>query len=116
LFSIHGITLAHKTLSAVESSTFSLHTPSVWPGLGRRVDVAKDDSGAAEVLESGIKVRSDDITAISDHVVQLLNSLQVWEATVRAEAREIEEYPDRNYVDRVISVWKQIVSQNSARV
>jgi hypothetical protein len=41
LFSIHGMTRAHKTLSAVESSTFSLHTPSVCPGLRRRADVAK---------------------------------------------------------------------------
>ena len=41
MFSIHGMTRAHKTLSAVESSTFSLHTPSVCPGLRRRADVAK---------------------------------------------------------------------------
>jgi glycosyltransferase involved in cell wall biosynthesis len=74
-----------------------------------------NDSGAAEVLQSGVKVRTEDITAMSDHLARLLNSLQVWETTVRAEAREIEEYPSRPYDDQIISVWKLTVAQKVAK-
>jgi glycosyltransferase involved in cell wall biosynthesis len=73
-----------------------------------------EDSGAAEVLQSGIKVRSGDISAISEQVERLLRSLEVWETTVRAAAREIEEYPARNYEDRIISVWRQTAIQRAA--
>jgi glycosyltransferase involved in cell wall biosynthesis len=65
------------------------------------------DSGAAEVLESGIKVRTDNTKAMADHVVRLLGSLPVWESTVRAQAREIEGYPGRVYEDRLMAVWQQ---------
>jgi glycosyltransferase involved in cell wall biosynthesis len=75
-----------------------------------------NDSGAAEVLQSGIKVRTDDIAIMADHVVQLLNSLQVWETTVREEAREIEEYPSRSYGDLILSVWNQTAAGKAARV
>ncbi len=74
-----------------------------------------NDSGAADVLQSGIKVRTDDIGTMSERVLQVLNSLEVWETAVRAEAREIEEYPDRKYEDRIISVWKQTAAQKTAK-
>jgi glycosyltransferase involved in cell wall biosynthesis len=73
------------------------------------------DSGAAEVLQSGIKVRTDDIGAMSNQVLELLNSLQVWETTVRAEAREIDEYPGRTYSDQIISVWNLAATQRVAK-
>jgi glycosyltransferase involved in cell wall biosynthesis len=74
------------------------------------------DSGAAEVLENGIKVRVDNTTAMADHVVRLLGSLQTWEGTVRAQAREIEGYPARAYEDRLMAVWKQTGAQAASGV
>ncbi len=74
------------------------------------------DSGAAEVLENGIKVCVDNTTAMADHVVRLLGSLQAWEGTVRAQAREIEGYPGRAYEDRLMAVWKQTGAQAASGV
>jgi glycosyltransferase involved in cell wall biosynthesis len=79
--------------------------PVIYPG----------DSGAAEVLQSGFQLRSDDIAAMSEQVLALLNSLEVWESAVRAEAREIEDYPGRPYDDWLISVWKQAVAEQAVR-
>jgi glycosyltransferase involved in cell wall biosynthesis/uncharacterized protein YjbI with pentapeptide repeats len=64
------------------------------------------NSGAAEVLQSGIKVPAEDVAAMVSQTVALLESLDTWEDVVRLEADEIDSYPKRDYEDRVIEVWK----------
>ena len=62
-------------------------------------------SGAAEVLESGVKLDPDDLEEIASAIKRLLDNLEEWESTVRAQAREIEGYPRRDYPDRLMAVW-----------
>jgi glycosyltransferase involved in cell wall biosynthesis len=64
------------------------------------------DSGAAEVLKSGIAIDPADIGAMAGHVERLLGNLEAWEAMVRAEAEEIERYRDRNWEDRLMAAWQ----------
>jgi glycosyltransferase involved in cell wall biosynthesis len=64
------------------------------------------DSGAAEVLESGIKVDSGDVPAIAALVSRLLGDLTRWELTVRQQAAEIDTYSARGFDDRIIEVWQ----------
>ena len=69
------------------------------------------NSGAAEVLESGIKVTPGAIeTTMTGHVIKLIGSLETWEITVRLEAVEIDAYPGRGYEDLVIKVWSEAVA------
>jgi glycosyltransferase involved in cell wall biosynthesis len=63
-------------------------------------------SGAAEVLQSGIKVDPENSEEVSRRIVELLGDLGAWEAIVRAQAEEIDSYPDRNYEDQIIAVWR----------
>ena len=72
-------------------------------------------SGAAEVLDSGLKVPQEDIVgAMSAHVVGLIGSLETWENTVVAEAAEIDRYPGRGYEDRVMRVWSEALTSYKA--
>lgn len=64
------------------------------------------DSGAAEVLKTGVQVAAGDPPAMAAQVLRLLDSLGSWEETVRAEAQEIEAYSGKRYEDRVIEAWK----------
>jgi len=64
-------------------------------------------SGAAEVLESGFKIKAEDIDAMTDRVIRILGNITTWEKTVRAEAEEIEAYPRRGYENLVIDAWQQ---------
>jgi len=67
-----------------------------------------DISGAAEVLESGIKVNANDTDAIAARELQLLADFETWENVATAEAQEIEAYAKRPYEDRLIAVWQQV--------
>ena len=65
------------------------------------------DSGAAEVLQTGIKISPGDLKSVQTELERLLGSIEEWENTVRAQAAEIEAYPRRRYEDRLIAVWSQ---------
>lgn len=65
-------------------------------------------SGAAEVLRSGIKTDPQNSEEVARRIVGLLDDLGAWEATVRAQADEIDAYPDRNYEDRIIALWREV--------
>ena len=67
-------------------------------------------SGAAEVLESGVKVDPSDIEAMAGHVLRLLGDLRQWEETVRAQATEIDAYPRRPDDELLIAVWRRAAS------
>ena len=66
-----------------------------------------DGSGAAEVLQSGVKISGGDTAAMAAAVIRLLGDLGAWEEAVVAAAREIERYPQRGYEDRLIAVWTE---------
>ena len=66
--------------------------------------------GAAEVLQSGIKIANGDTAAMADAVMRLLGDLGAWEEAILAGSREIENYPARNYEDRLIGVWTEAIA------
>ncbi len=68
------------------------------------------ESGAAEVLKSGIKLASGDTVGMADAVMRLLGDLGAWEEAILAGAREIERYPANNYEDRLIGVWSEAIA------
>ncbi len=67
-------------------------------------------SGAAEVLESGVKVDPSDIGAMAGEVGRLLGDLRQWEEIVRAQATEIDAYPRRPDDELLIAVWRRAAS------
>lgn len=72
-------------------------------------------SGAAEVLQSGVKVDPSDIEAMAGHVVRLLNDLGQWESTVGAQATEIDAYPSRTDDEQILAVWRRAAGLRTAR-
>jgi glycosyltransferase involved in cell wall biosynthesis len=62
-------------------------------------------SGAAEVLESGVRIDPAAAQPAAERLAGLLRDITLWEATVRAQVEEIEAYPGRRYEDRVIAAW-----------
>jgi len=87
----------------------------VLEAMQRRVPVIYPaKSGAAEVLEAGLKVDPNDGEAMIDAVGRLLDSLELWESTVAAEASEIENYARRGFEDRLMSTWQQAVKHATA--
>jgi glycosyltransferase involved in cell wall biosynthesis len=66
-----------------------------------------EESGAAEVLQSGVKIAGSDTAAMATEVARLLGDLGNWEAAVAASASEIERYSERHYEDWVIAVWTE---------
>lgn len=77
-------------------------------GMEHRVPVIyPSDAGAAEVLQSGIKLPANDIAGMAAAVVRLLDRLDVWETLVREQAREIMAYPDHDFDARLQAVWQQ---------
>jgi len=66
-----------------------------------------DDAGAAEVLASGVKVRSGDIGAMASAVTGLLDHPDAWHSVATAQAREIRSYPDRGHDVAIMDVWRK---------
>ncbi len=64
-----------------------------------------DDSGAAEVLESGIKVAAGSTATVVAEIARLLGDLGAWEEAVRRQAIEITRYVDRDDETRIIASW-----------
>ena len=72
------------------------------------------DSGAAEVLESGVKVDPADIEAMAQIVTRLANDQTFWETTVRGQAAEIAAYPHRDYEDALVALWSRAAESKVA--
>jgi len=68
------------------------------------------ESGAAEVIQSGVKITGGDTAAMADAVMRLLGNLGVWEEAVVAAAQEVERYPERGHEDRLIAVWTEAMA------
>jgi glycosyltransferase involved in cell wall biosynthesis len=68
------------------------------------------ESGAAEVLQSGVKIVGGDTAAMAEAVMRLLGDLGAWEEAVVTAAHEIERYPERDNDDRLIRVWTEALA------
>jgi glycosyltransferase involved in cell wall biosynthesis/predicted negative regulator of RcsB-dependent stress response len=66
------------------------------------------DSGAAEVLTSGIQVNADDVTAIADEAQKLLTDLLHWESVVEAQIAETAQYSSRGFEQALIDLWRTV--------
>jgi glycosyltransferase involved in cell wall biosynthesis len=73
------------------------------------------DSGAAEVLQSGVKVKADDTGLVAKEIIRLLSELGNWELMVRTQADEISTYPERGYEELLIGTWRESSAQPLAQ-
>lgn len=65
------------------------------------------ESGAAEVLQNGVKIAGGDVEAMTAAVTRLLGNLGAWEEAVIAAAREIERYPHLGFEERLTAAWAE---------
>lgn len=73
-------------------------------------------SGAAEVLEAGVKVDPSDIEAMAERVVALLGDLGEWERVVRKQAEEIDKYARVPHDQPLLDVWEAAGEEPYVRV
>jgi glycosyltransferase involved in cell wall biosynthesis/uncharacterized protein YjbI with pentapeptide repeats len=66
------------------------------------------ESGAAEVLKSGIRINPADTTACVERLIGLLDNWPLWEQTVEAQAREIAAYPARDTEKDLLALWARV--------
>lgn len=72
--------------------------------------VYPQDSGAAEVLESGIALPADDVERMAAQLQRLFTDRAYWEDVAQAQADEIAAYPQRGYELRIVELWNEIAS------
>jgi glycosyltransferase involved in cell wall biosynthesis len=63
------------------------------------------DSGAAEVLSSGVQLNVNELPTIADNAEKLLTDLFHWENIVEAQIAEITQYPSRGFEQALIDLW-----------
>ncbi|HVO23235.1 MAG TPA: SAV_2336 N-terminal domain-related protein [Candidatus Margulisiibacteriota bacterium] len=83
-------------------------------GMQHRVPVLYPrHAGAAEVLQSGVKIDPLDTQAVAEELHALLNDRNRWEHVVLQQAREIDQYADRGYARSLQELYSAVAS-NSA--
>lgn len=63
------------------------------------------DSGAAEVLSSGVQLNANETMTIANNAEKLLTDLFYWENVVEAQIAEITQYPSRGFEQALIDLW-----------
>ncbi|MEJ0044854.1 MAG: glycosyltransferase family 4 protein [Rhodospirillales bacterium] len=107
----HGIPRRQRAARPSHAEPFGM---VVLEAMQHRVPVIYPaESGAAEVLQNGIKIAAGDTAEMAGAVMHLLGDLSAWEEAVVAAAREIEHYPERGYEDRLIAVWTEAMAVRS---
>jgi hypothetical protein len=74
-------------------------------GMLHRVVIYPLDSGAAEVLSSGVQVNTNELPTIADNAETLLTDPFRWENVVEAQITEITQYPSRGFEQALIDLW-----------
>lgn len=81
----------------------------VLEGMQHRVPVLYPaTAGAAEVLESGIRIDPADTQAVAARLLDLLADRARWEHVVEAQAQEIEAYPERGFEKALMKLWAEV--------
>jgi glycosyltransferase involved in cell wall biosynthesis len=71
-------------------------------------------AGAAEVLNSGVKIDPNDIKATAVALAGILNDRNQWEEVAMQQAQEIKDYWERGYEEIVQSLYKQLTPAPAA--
>jgi glycosyltransferase involved in cell wall biosynthesis len=83
-------------------------------GMLHRVPVIyPQDSGAAEVLNCGIKFEQNHFMAAADEAEKLLGDLLYWENVVERQLEEIARYCDRGFERSLIDLWQTATNQSA---
>ena len=65
-------------------------------------------AGAAEVLQTGIKIDPQDVKGSANEVYRLLSDRSYWEKVVREQEKEIREYYSRNYEQKLMQLFSEV--------
>jgi glycosyltransferase involved in cell wall biosynthesis len=68
------------------------------------------DSGAAEVLTSGVKIHAEVTEEAVEQLDRLLKDFTAWTSVVAEEMREVRGYADRKYEEKVRSAWQSALT------
>jgi len=70
-------------------------------------------AGVGEVVKSGIKIESSAIEEVAAKIVELLEDEQKWRLHAEEALKEVAEYPQRNYEQKLIDLWLKLAKENS---
>ena len=74
-----------------------------------------DDSGAAEVLTSGVKFDQRDFTTVADFTERLLTDFLYWEDVVERQVAEIDRYCERGFERALLELWRALAEPATIR-
>ncbi len=84
----------------------------VLEAMQRRVPVLYPrTSGAAEVLQSGLKIDPENCSATAEALVHLLTDRARWEEVAAAQAAEIRGYAERGYEELVRALYQNLTAK-----
>jgi len=63
--------------------------------------------GAAEILESGIRIDPENAEDAAARLIPLLDDWFMWERAVETQTREILAYPKRGYEEAIVAIWAE---------
>ena len=69
------------------------------------------DAGATEVFSTVMTFEPDDTQGAARQLVDLLASRHRWQQAVEAQGREVQEYVERRYEDRLLDVWSEVAGK-----
>lgn len=67
-----------------------------------------EQSGVAEVINKGIRIRPDDIAGTVSKLLGLIDDTRYWEETVEAQYAEVVAYIDGGHEEAVIQLWNRV--------
>jgi glycosyltransferase involved in cell wall biosynthesis len=70
------------------------------------------DAGVAEVITSGVPIDPSDIAAMAEDVHRLLNDWAFWESVVEKQSEEIARFPEKNFENTLLSLWKDLTEDD----
>jgi glycosyltransferase involved in cell wall biosynthesis len=84
-------------------------------GMQHRVPVIYPaDAGAAEVLQSGIRVSMDDSQSVLMQAERVLTDLSYWEDVVEQQLTEVTQYANRGFEQGLITLWDRLAPRAAA--
>jgi glycosyltransferase involved in cell wall biosynthesis len=74
--------------------------------------VFTESAGVGEVVQSGIRIKPEDVDDVAAKVLHLLRDREHWKAVADGQLREIATYADRGFEERLKQVWNVVIEDS----
>jgi glycosyltransferase involved in cell wall biosynthesis len=72
-------------------------------------------AGVSEVVQSGVRIDPANLKQMEEKLTGLLTDRALWEERAGRERKELSEYLERHYEDRILELWKDLMGKHRGR-